>query len=585
MQAQCPNLVWSDEFSGTSLDLTKWNYQTGDGCAEGICGWGNNELQTYRQENVEVSDGVLKIIAKAENVDGKNYTSGRITTRNKGDFTYGRFEASIKLPAANGLWPAFWTLSTNEPYGGWPQSGEIDIMEFVANKPEEILGTIHYGNPFPQNQFKSTYYTIQEGEFPDDYHDFAVEWEEGEIRWFIDDVLYAVKNPGDLGPFRWPFDQDMYLILNVAVGGNLGGTVFSNLLPDAMEVDYVRVYDGFKPYLEGVQSVENRAENVSFKVSQLSADVAVNWTVPDGATIVNGQGTNQLIVSFGDQSGEVTATFNDGCQDRSISNYVKVAPPFARTFSFENFDDQGTATLNFLTGTLSEVSNPAPDEVNNSSIVGQYVRNSAEQYDRIIYDVSGFGSAANYLDGSKKIYLDVYTSAPVGTEILLQLETANSENNDYPVGRHSRWVAKVEENNSWHRLVFSLLDRPDQSASNFAISKLVLLFDSDSNSGGTYYFDNLDSYSPMAVTSNERIKVSQEIQIFPNPAEDEINFKLPENNTIDFVEIFTLNGQRVLRQRIQASQYNLNIGHLEKGTYLFKATDMDGKVFVQKLIK
>ena len=121
--AQCPTLVWADEFNGTSLDLTKWEPQIGDGCSEGICGWGNNELQSYKAENAVVSNGTLKIIAKKERVKGSAYTSARLRTKGLADFTFGRFEASIKLPAGQGLWPAFWMLSTNEPYGGWPQSG------------------------------------------------------------------------------------------------------------------------------------------------------------------------------------------------------------------------------------------------------------------------------------------------------------------------------------------------------------------------------------------------------------------------------------------------------------------------------
>ena len=125
VQAQCPSLVWSDEFTGTALDLNKWSYQIGDGCAEGICGWGNNELQYYKETNVTVSNGQLHITAKKERVQAKSYTSGRIRTINKGDWTYGRFETRIKLPGGNGLWPAFWMLSTDQVYGAWPLSGEI----------------------------------------------------------------------------------------------------------------------------------------------------------------------------------------------------------------------------------------------------------------------------------------------------------------------------------------------------------------------------------------------------------------------------------------------------------------------------
>lgn len=244
--SQCPNIIWSDEFSNSSLDLSKWNYQLGDGCAESICGWGNNELQSYQEANVVVSNGTLKIIAKKERIKGTQYTSGRINSKNKGDFTYGRFEASIKLPYGDGLWPAFWMLSTNEPYGTWPQSGEIDIMESVASNPNKVFGTIHYGDPYPNNQFQGNEYILKDGNFPDAFHEFAIEWEPGEIRWFVDGILYSKKRIEDVSPYNWPFNNDFHFLLNLAVGGNLGGPVNDAMLPASMEVDYVRVYDGFK---------------------------------------------------------------------------------------------------------------------------------------------------------------------------------------------------------------------------------------------------------------------------------------------------------------------------------------------------
>jgi beta-glucanase (GH16 family) len=130
--AQCPTLVWHDEFNGTALDLNKWEPQIGDGCDYGVCQWGNNELEYYKADNAVVSNGALKILVKQERVKRYNYTSARLRTSGLGDFTYGRFEARMKLLKGQGLWPAFWMLSSNEPKGGWPQSGEIDIMESLV---------------------------------------------------------------------------------------------------------------------------------------------------------------------------------------------------------------------------------------------------------------------------------------------------------------------------------------------------------------------------------------------------------------------------------------------------------------------
>ncbi len=523
--AQCPNLVWSDEFDGTALNEDFWNFQIGDGCDEGICGWGNNELQYYKRENVEVSEGTLKIIAQVENFGGKEYTSARINTKNKADFTYGRYEASIKLPYGNGLWPAFWMLSTSQKYGRWPQSGEIDIMEFVASKPEEVLGTIHFGNVWPNNQFQGKDFILEDADFPEDFHVFAVEWEPGEIRWYVDDQLYLIKRIEDVSPFRWPFDHDFHFLLNVAVGGTLGGFVSNSMLPATMEVDYVRVYDGFLPYVAGESIVENRAQEVEYKVENFSSSNNVIWSVPEGATIVSGQGTKTVTVNFGAVGGEVKATFNDGCANREQVIEVAVEKPFGRTLAFENFDDQAQVIFNSTTGTLNEVTNPQANNLNNSSIVGEYTRNGNERFDLLVYDVTSISSAVPFLTGDQKFFMDVYTEAPSGTEILLQLETNSAQGDNFPTGRHSRYVATVTKNNEWQRLEFSLLDRPDASASNSGIRKMILLFASNTFTSDTYYFDNLDSYG-IIPDSDGNIPPNAAIT---NPANGSI---LPKGSTV-----------------------------------------------------
>lgn len=513
--AQCPTVVWADEFSGNTLDLAKWNYQIGDGCAEGICGWGNNELQSYQEGNVTVSNGTLKITAQKERIKGSQYTSGRINSKAKGDFTYGRFEASIKLPFGDGLWPAFWMLSTNEPYGGWPQSGEIDIMEFVASDPDNILGYIHYGDPYPNNQSQGNNFTLASGTFPEAFHEFAIEWEPGEIRWFMDGILYSVKRTEDVSPFNWPFDHDFHFLLNVAVGGNLGGAVNDAMLPATMEVDYVRVYDGFKAYLSGDRVVVNQAIGETYTIGNIANNINVSWSVPQGATIVSGQGTDTITVDFGTSSGAVSASFNDGCETQILSFFVDVEPPFVKSLSFENFDEAATASLSSATGVLTELVNPAPNTINSSALSGKYDRNGQEQYDLVVYNVTNITDASQYVNKDKKFYMDVYTSAPVGTSILLQLETADATSSNYPTGRHSRYTATVAETNNWQRLAFSLLDRPDGGASDTAVETMILLFAPNSFTGDTYYYDNLDSYNAdMGTGSNQPPSVS-----ITNPAD------------------------------------------------------------------
>ena len=246
--AQDYQLVFEDAFDGTTVDTSYWTFQIGDGTSEGLPpGWGNNELQYYRAENTTVADGLLTISAREERFEGYDYTSSRLITRDKQNFTYGRFEMRARLPLGQGLWPAFWMLfSPPGAYGGWAASGEVDIMEYIGSAPNEVFGTLHYGAPFPGNVFSTTEYTLPEGNFSDDFHTFALEWEPGEIRWFVDDVLYATQTNwwSNGGAYPAPFDQDFYLLLNLAVGGNLPGNPDeTTVFPQEYVIDYVRVFE------------------------------------------------------------------------------------------------------------------------------------------------------------------------------------------------------------------------------------------------------------------------------------------------------------------------------------------------------
>ena len=240
-------LVWSDEFDSSQLDNRTWFFETGDGSQYGIPGWGNNELQYYLPDNAQLGDGLLKITAREEAIGAFRYTSARINTRDRFAFQYGRIEARIRLPGGQGIWPAFWMLAQDSPYGGWAASGEIDIMEATnlgVGGKNEVLGTIHYGDEFPGNVFSGESYVVPT-DARTDFHVYAIEWDATEIRWYVDGVLYAMRNNwfSTGGPFPAPFDHPFYIIFNVAVGGNLPGAPdASTAFPVTMEVDWVRVY-------------------------------------------------------------------------------------------------------------------------------------------------------------------------------------------------------------------------------------------------------------------------------------------------------------------------------------------------------
>lgn len=238
-------LVWADEFESEELDKSKWSYQYGTGQDEGLHGWGNNELQYYtdREENIFIKDGMLHIVAHEERFERMNYTSARIRTIDKGDWQYGHFEIRAKLPEGQGIWPAIWMLPTDEQYGGWPKSGEIDIMEMVGHEPETIHGTVHYGPDWPQNQFIGNSFSLEEGKFSDDFHVFSIEWEKDLITWFVDGQQYYEITPEDLSPHQYPFNEWFHLLINLAVGGDWPGEPDNTTqFPQELIIDYVRVY-------------------------------------------------------------------------------------------------------------------------------------------------------------------------------------------------------------------------------------------------------------------------------------------------------------------------------------------------------
>jgi beta-glucanase (GH16 family) len=232
--------VWADEFNYTGLpDSTKWGYDMGGS------GWGNNELEYYTNsiDNAGVANGLLTITAKKETKEGRNYTSARLVTTNKGDFLYGRIEVKAKLPAGKGTWPAIWMLPTDWAYGDWPKSGEVDIMEHVGYDQDVIHISAHTeAYYFKINTQKTSTRKIVNA--TTDFHVYRMDWTPYALRGYIDDqLIFQFANEGK-GYTVWPFDKRFHLLLNLAVGGDWGGAngVDDTIFPTAMQVDYVRVY-------------------------------------------------------------------------------------------------------------------------------------------------------------------------------------------------------------------------------------------------------------------------------------------------------------------------------------------------------
>jgi beta-glucanase (GH16 family) len=237
-------LVWNDEFDGDSIDRSNWTYDIGG------WGWGNGEAQYYtdRPENARVQNGLLVIEADSEQFEGSYYTSARLLTQGLREFQYGYIEARIKVPDGVGTWPAFWMLGANfgrdteDPDdSNWPDVGEIDIMEYAGREPDLVLGTIH--GPGYAGAGGLTKWNRQEFPIADDFHTFAIDWDYDGIRWYLDGELYSDKSRDAVGEREWVFDQPFFIILNLALGGTVGGSIgFDTEFPQYMYVDHVRVY-------------------------------------------------------------------------------------------------------------------------------------------------------------------------------------------------------------------------------------------------------------------------------------------------------------------------------------------------------
>jgi beta-glucanase (GH16 family) len=245
------SLIWSDEFSGDAVDLSKWGFQEGTGTEYGLTQWGNGEEQYYRSENARVSDGNLVIKARRESFEGMQYTSSRLRTQPSSSFKYGMISARIKLPPVEGLWPAFWLLPNDNEYGAWAASGEIDIMENRGRVMSETSAAAHYGGAYPLNSFSSQSYIFPEGQSAAAYHIYSLEWTPESLKWCVDDNLFfELKDWSTLDsegkPFDKPapFDKEFCVLLNLAVGGQFDGFAVPPVDFEEAEmlVDYVRVY-------------------------------------------------------------------------------------------------------------------------------------------------------------------------------------------------------------------------------------------------------------------------------------------------------------------------------------------------------
>lgn len=715
INAQCNKLLWSDEFNGDTLDITKWNYDNGDGCPN-LCQWGNNELQYYRSENIKVANGNLIITAKKENFSSSSYTSGKIITRGMAGWTYGRFEARMKLPKGQGIWPAFWMLSTENKYGGWPNSGEIDIMELLGHEPNIVHGTVIYGPPY--SSFTEIF-TLASGDFSDDFHLIALEWGNDTFKWSVDNVVYSVKTKTQINPWA-PFDEEFYLILNLAVGGNWPGNPdTTTIFPQTMEVDYVRVYGqpsmqrikkkgnivknakgvnfsvsdlpsaGYKwnvpadatiesgqgtasvnvnlgcsegyvsvtietdcdtaldsiqikfdsiiiagdtlvfpsdtakvysipalnnttyswsapdgativsepqdsnsiklnlgcmegsisvkvdntcetkqitlpitfkvPELQGLESVVKNAQNVKYSIQDVPFAKSYNWSVPSDATIADGQGTNEILVNFGNQPGNISVEIPTNCDTGVYSLPVLTGADFV----FCSFEGTSLDFQTFADTKFERISNPFKSGINNSAHIGKTYK-STTTWAGIYADLNASIDFSVYHTIKMKVY------GPKAGMIKVKIENGAS---------NIEKDANLTEVNTWQELSYNFAG----AQSNF-YNRLTLFFDFGSADVNDFYFDDIvltaGDTSP-TVINNESIAP---LVVYPIPTGNTLNVKNLQN--VAHIDITDITGRYISGFRVnKADVISCDISTCKSGVYFIKATTVNGVVKTAKFIK
>jgi beta-glucanase (GH16 family) len=321
---QCNELVWADEFNQEGLpDSTKWSYNVGGG------GWGNNELQYYtdkRLENARVEDGKLIIEAIKESYQGSTYTSARLVTKMKGDWLNGTVEVRAKLPGGKGTWAAIWMMPTDQAYGSWPSSGEIDIMEYVGYDKGRIYGTIHtkaYNHTLGTQKGSNTTLTDE----TDTFHVYKVTWTQEQIEFYVDATKYYTFKNQHTDYTTWPFDKRFYLIMNLAVGGDWGGSqgVDPAAFPARMEIDYVRVYQESQDLtIHGPGTAFPMQENLHFFLYN-DPEASYSWSLKGEGHITSPADSSDVYVSLGCTADTILCHVTTACGEYDLEYPVEIA--------------------------------------------------------------------------------------------------------------------------------------------------------------------------------------------------------------------------------------------------------------------
>lgn len=549
------DLVWYDEFEGTEVDLTKWNFETGGH------GWGNGEAQYYTNgDNASVEDGCLIIEARQETIGNNNYTSSRMNNANKGSFLYGRIEVRAKLPSTGGTWPAIWTLPTEWSYGDWPDCGEIDIMEHTGNNLGYVFGTIHTG---AYNHQAGT----QKGAgvwMPDvvnTFHTYALEWYPDRLDWYYDDqIIFTFENEYNTYA-EWPFDIEHHIMLNIAVGGGLGGTINHNgTWPQHMYIDYVRIYDF--DLGAGDTIPPTTPTNLQAEVSGVSVDLS--WTISTDNNYIEKYyilKNNEVVDST---SGsrinlirlEPLTQYTFGIQAKDFGgNFSEIATVIATTEDIESFSIPGKFEAEdylYMEGMESEIC---------TDIGGGYNMGYIDEGDWLEYSIE--------VESEGKYFLSTRAASQSSTgkfELLDQDQNVLTTVTTPVTGGWQVWTTIVSEG-------FMLTE----GVQNITIKSLAEEYNLN------WFAITADSTEyPASIHS----VLSRHHNIYPNPlVGNTFTIELEKSASNVEICIYSIEGQKILNRRFENMLDHIIVDDLDLKTGFYLITiKLDNTIFTHKLL-
>lgn len=573
INAQCPQIVWQDNFEN---DLSQWNFIVGDGCDLMNCGWGQNELQYYTEENVFIEDECLIIESKNESIGIGYYSSGFLVSKASYSLSQGYIEVKVKLPSGQGYLANIALVSDMSFIPSLVESTKL--VKYLGGESNTITGEFSFEEILVKRKF-----TSYGNRFDDTFYVLGYSWDEDEVNWYVDGYNYATIKKSELG-LGPDIEEDSFRIaLALPIGGLLVGNPNSTtLFPDSLHIDYIRLFDSsIRPNLVGKQKVFKGEKNVEYKIDHALNESSFLWEVPDDFEVTSTLDKRTIQGNWKNKGGLLQCQIVDNCEDINVSLEVLAEDGKIHILSLENFDDDALIEPSFSTGILEEdILNSFPSEINDSQFCGKYHRNDSELYDVLFYETASIKDAEMFTSGIQVFDLDVYTEAAIGTQIILQLENNSIATSDnFPLGRHSRYVAYTTSQSSWQRLSFEFIDRLDTIVGPSEVNNLVFLFGSNSYTDHIFYFDNFDIYGDYISDVENPISMDASA-LYPNPVHKYFTIK-SENEILELV-LYDISGNFVKRFEESIS---VDVEDLDAGLYFIDILYVNKAHEIKKIIK